>query len=73
MKVNVEFDLEKEEDEYEFKCHLNATKYRRTLAEIYYRLRNIYKHGEGRDLHEKMYDAFFEELEADGLTLEDII
>jgi hypothetical protein len=35
-----------EEDAYEFRCHLNATKYRRTLAEIYYRLRNIYKHGE---------------------------
>ena len=72
-KVFVKFDLDKEEDVYDYEIHKLAARYREALNDIHTQLRTKVKYTGERGSYSNAYDMFWEILEENSLTIEDIL
>jgi hypothetical protein len=72
MKANIEFNLPEEQDEFE--CAVDATKWKKVCEDFANKLRNHWKYGadvnaEGLINLEKIKEEFFDCLHSEGLSL----
>ena len=72
-KVFVKFDLNDENDAYDYEIHKLASKYREVLNDLYTELRAKVKYSGKRGSYANAYDIFWEVLQENNLTIEDIL
>lgn len=72
-KVFVKFDLNDEGDAYDYEIHKLASRYREALNDIHTELRAKVKYSGKRGSYSNAYDIFWEVLEENKLTIEDIL
>ncbi len=71
-KVFVKFDLDNDNDAYDYEVHKLAGRYREALNDIYTQLRAKVKYTGERGSYSNAYDIFWEIMEDNNLTMEDI-
>jgi len=72
-KVFIKFDLDKEDDVYNYEVNKLASRYREALNDIYTQLRAKVKYSGKRGSYSNAYDIFWDIMEDNNLTIEDIL
>jgi hypothetical protein len=72
-KVFVKFDLNDENDAYDYEIHKLVGRYREALNDIHTQLRTKVKYTGERGSYSNAYDIFWEIMEENNLTIEDIL